>query len=219
MSIQTVIHGISPKLLDIRKHIRSYSTLEWLRAREHNMSTLKSCIATEHRCHIEDIDIGVGEEMLLGDLLLRIKSKGEPLATETRDSELETTLERMRGLMASIPQFGTHTDHLCPDLAELFCICLHAMVYATIDIMDRKSSLPTVQEIMSIMKALPVVHGAEVRKKELTVRVLAAAYREALYQNGLVFLPSVNRENIMHELSFIGTTAWLCRIYLPTKSS
>lgn len=71
------------------------------------------------------------------------------------------------------------------------------MVYATIDIMDRRSSLPTVHEIRSIMKALPVVHGAEVRKKELAVQVLAAAYREALCQNGLVFLPSVNRENIM----------------------
>ena len=197
MSIQTVIRSISPKLLDIRKHIRSYSTLEWLWAREQNMSALKSCIATEHRCHIEDIDIGVGEEMLLGDLLLRIKTKRDTLATKTGDYELEATLERMRGLMANTPQFGTNTDCLCPDLNELFCICLHDMVYATVDIMDRRSSLPTVQEIKSIMKASPAVHGAEVRKKELTVQALAASYKKALRQNHLVFLPTVNRETIL----------------------
>lgn len=102
--------------------------------------------------------------------------------------------------MTNIPQFGTNTDCLCQHLNELFCICLHAMVYATVDIMDRRSSLPTVQDMKSIINASPAVHGAELRKKELTVEVLVASYKKALSQNCFVKLAIVNRENIITSL-------------------
>lgn len=61
------------------------------------MSALKSCIATKDRCHIEHIDIGVGEEMLLADLLLRVKSKRDPLATKPGILNLRLHLNECMG--------------------------------------------------------------------------------------------------------------------------
>ena len=165
------------------------------------MSAIKGCIATEYCCHVQDIDIGVGEDMLLADVLLRIKSRQQRTTNKPGHSECDVTGQRICGLMANIPQFGTKTDQLCPDLDELFCICLHAMVYATVDIKDQRLSLPTVHEIKSIMKASPGLYGAEVTKKELTIKILAGAYKVALRQNLLVLLPSVNRQNMLLSLS------------------
>lgn len=202
MSFQTVVepfklHRLSHKLLDIRKHIGSYSTLEWLEARETNMAMLKKCIATKHMCHVEDIDIGVAEEMLLCDLILRINTNRVPLGSNGGDSEVEDTIERMHALMANITQFGMGIDHLCPELDEVFCVCLHNMVYATVDIMEPSSSLPTVEQMKCIMKESRVLHATEVQKKELAVHVLADAYRKAKEQKLLVFLPNANRKNVL----------------------
>lgn len=206
MSVQTAIqsldlHTLGPHTLDIRKHIEAYSTLEWLQAREHNMTQIKQCIAPKHLCHVENIDIGVGEEVLLCDMSWRVKIKSALLAGKTGNPSIEFTDERMRGLMTSNPQFCTDPDLLCPAVEDIFCACLHAMVYATVDIMDQRSSLPSVDEMVSNMKASPSLHGAEVRSKALAVKVLAAAYSDAREKKLLVRLPSANRAKVLDSLT------------------
>ena len=203
MTYQTTIqpsklHTLCPQLLNIRRYLESYSTMAWLQTREHNMIVLKGCIAAEHLAHVEDIDIGVGDEMLLGDLVMRVSSERWSSKAETSDTDC--TIRRMRGLMASLPQFGIHMDRLCPMLDELFCVCLHAMVYATVDITDKSPSLPSVEQMEIIMKQRPVLQGAEVTKKELVVRVLTAAYRHAMDQVLLRVLPIANRRKVLASL-------------------
>jgi hypothetical protein len=164
------------------------------------MGVLKGCIAADHQAHIEDIDMGVGDEMLLGDLVLRISSKRQSLFSKEWESDVDRTVERMRGLMAKTPQFGIHADRLCPTLDEVFCACLHDMVYATVDITDESPSLPSVEYMKSIMKQSPVTHGAEVKKKVLVLQVLTAAYRHAVDQGLLRMLPIASRKNVLATL-------------------
>lgn len=187
---------LSPRLLDLRKYIESDSTLEWLETREHNMSVIKNCLGAEYQKYIRDIDIGVSEEMLLGDLLIRINCNQDTL-WRGGDPDVEATNERMYELMANNPQFGTNSDPLCPELEEVFCVCLHAMVYATIDITNKSSSLPPLEEMKCIIKTSPAVHGTEVQKKEFALQALAAAYRKAKEGDLLLFLPLENRRKIL----------------------
>ena len=205
MAVQTAIqslnlHTLGPHTLDFRKHIGQYSTLEWLQTREHNMDGIKDCIASKHVCLAENIDIGVGEDVLLCDMALRVKGKAAVLAGKRVDMGIDITDERIRGLMANIPQFCTDPDLLCPALEDIFCACLHAMVYATVDVMDHRPSLPTVEDMVLIINASPSLHGAEVKKKALVVNVLTAAYRDAIEQNVLVSLPIANRANVLYTM-------------------
>lgn len=203
MSYQTTIqpsklHTLCPQLLNIRKHLTSYSTIAWLQAREHNMMVLRECIAAEYHVHLEDIDIGVGDEILLGDLMLR--SSGKQCNGEADTSDVDHTVQRMRELMADLSQFGFHVERLCPSLNELFCVCLHAMVYATVDIMDKSPYLPTMEQMEIIIKQLPEVQGAEIKKKELVVRELITAYRHAMDQALLRVLPIAIRRKVLAAL-------------------
>lgn len=205
MSSQTAIqslklHTLGPHTLDIRNHIDLYSTLNWLQAREHNMAAIKDCIAPKHVCLCENIDIGVGEEVLLCDMAMRVKSKSAVLASKRCDLGIDFTDERMRGLMANIPQFCTDPDLLCPTLEDIFCSCLHVMVYTTVDILDQSPSLPSVEDMASIMKASPALHGAEVKNKTLAITILANAYINALKHKLLIYLPTANRAKIVQSL-------------------
>jgi len=163
------------------------------------MMVLRGCIAAEYQVHLEDIDIGVGDEILLGDLVLRISGKLR-ISDKANTSDVDHTVQRMGGLMADLLQFGYHVERLCPSLNELFCICLHAMVYATVDIMDKRPVLPTVEEIEIIINQLPEVQGAELKKKELVVRGLITAYRHAMDQASLRMLPIVTRRKVLAAL-------------------
>jgi hypothetical protein len=164
------------------------------------MAVLKGCIAADHLSHIEDIDIGVGDEILLADLRLRIHGKQQTSSSQAASSDIENTNQRVQCLMANLHQFGTNVDRLCPALDEVFCLCLHAMVYCTVDVLDHSHSLPSVAKMKVILKQLPVVQGAEVKKKEFAVQVLTAAYRRALDKDLLGVLSVATRKNVLASL-------------------